>query len=117
MEYTYKLVSFNIYDTDPSEINEQNRRSLGGHKEFLVQMFGINEKGETATIYVEDYTPFFYVKVPDYWKEGEQLRLINQIRSEMGEWYDEAIVSYKLIKKKKLYGFDGGKEHTFVLNH
>ena len=115
MEYTYKLVSFNIYDTDPSEINEQNKRSLGGHKEFLVQMFGINEKGETATIYVEDYTPFFYVKVPDHWKEGEQLRLINQIRSDMGEWYDEAIVSYKLIKKKKLYGFDGGKEHTFIL--
>ena len=115
MEYTYKLVSFNIYDAEPAEINEQNKRSLGGHKEFLVQMFGINEKGETATIYVEDYTPFFYVKVPDYWKEGEQLRLINQIRSEMGEWYDEAIVSYKLIKKKKLYGFDGGKDHTFIL--
>ena len=33
----------------------------------MVQMFGLNEQGETASIYVEGYTPFFYIKVGDDW--------------------------------------------------
>jgi hypothetical protein len=33
-------------------------------------MFGINEKGETASIIVEDFKPFFYVMVNDKWSKG-----------------------------------------------
>ena len=32
----------------------------------------------------------------------------------MGKGFEHAIVKHKLLKRKKLYGFDGGKDHTFV---
>ena len=32
-------------------------------KNFCIQMFGINEKGESCSIIVNDYKQFFYVKV------------------------------------------------------
>ena len=49
------------YDSDYERAAPRKKKD---NKEFLVQMFGINEKGETASIFVTGYTPFFYVKVP-----------------------------------------------------
>ena len=40
------------------------------NKQFRIQMFGINEKGETCAIFVDDFQPFFYVKLPDNWENS-----------------------------------------------
>ena len=105
----YRLLSFNPYDANASgEGNEEQ-------KEFLVQMFGINEKGETASIYVEGFAPFFYAMVGPHWTEAHKLGFISQIKKDMGEYHKDTIVEAKLIKRNKLYGFDNNTQHTFVL--
>lgn len=89
-------------------------------KYFLIQIFGINEKGETACIFVEDYQPFFYIKVEDDWtvrtKEKFITHLKNKISQSMSnkEYFHDSITESKLIKRNELYGFDGGKLHKFV---
>ena len=66
MHDTYRLLTFNPYDAN-AKAGEDD--AVGGickaEKEFLVQMFGINEKGETASIFVEGFSPFFYAMVGD----------------------------------------------------
>jgi hypothetical protein len=37
---------------------------------FAIQMFGINEEGQKASILVEDYQPFFFLKVGDKWTKS-----------------------------------------------
>ena len=32
----------------------------------------------------------------------------------MGKFYENTISECIIIKRKKLYGFDGGKEHKFI---
>ena len=107
--YSFRLLTFNPQDscvgTDP------DGKEM---KEFQVQMFGINSKGETASLFVTGYTPFFYVKVGDDWTPSDKTRFISQLRNEMGKFYEDSIKSAKLIQKKKLYGFDAGKEHKFI---
>ena len=105
---SFRLLSFNPYDA-MSESEDANEKP---QKEFLVQMFGINEKGETACIFVEGYTPFFYAKVGDNWTESTRICFITQIVQDLGL---DCIVASSLVKRNKLYGFDGGKEHNFVL--
>ena len=34
-------------------------------EDFVIQMFGINENGETFSLMIENYTPFFYIKLDD----------------------------------------------------
>lgn len=97
---SFRLLAFNSYD--------ENR------EDFMVQMFGLNEQGETASIYVSGYTPFFYVKVADDWTQSTQASFVTKIKKEIGEYHAENIKSAVLVNRKKLYGFDGGKEHTFV---
>ena len=105
LQYSFKLLSFNPYD-DMGKFDETNK--------FIVQMFGINAKGETASILVTDYKPYFYVKVPDEWKEPDRLSLIDQIKCDIDEKYVDDISDSVFVSNKKLYGFDGGKTHTFI---
>ena len=120
MHDTYRLLTFNPYDATVKS-SEEDGPSINGinksktEKEFLVQMFGINEKGETASIFVEGFSPFFYAMVGDDWKESHKIGFINQLKRDMGEYHEESIVESKLLQRNKLYGFDNNKQHTFVL--
>ena len=52
-------------------------------------MFGMNEEGKTFSVFVLDFKPFFYVKLPDNekWGEREKNRFRNQIIMKIGEYY------------------------------
>ena len=77
-------------------------------------MFGINESGETASIMIDNYTPFFYIKLEDHYKEKEKSALVHHIKKKIGAYYANNIVNAKLVKKHKLYGFDNKKELVFL---
>ena len=86
--------------------------------EFRIQMFGINEQGETCSIFVDDYHPFFYVKVADHWTNNTKSAFIRDIKKNLkSRYYENSILADKceIVEKRKLYGFDGGKNHKFVL--
>ena len=120
MDQSFRLLDFNIYDeimekdtSSGSESGEYDiRRDM---KRFTIQMYGINETGETFSLFVRDYKPFFYIKVDDSWGMEKKIEFLSHIKSKIGKYYESSICECKLIKRKKLYGFDGGKEHRFIL--
>jgi DNA polymerase elongation subunit (family B) len=123
----FRLIDFNVYDeskkdstgnSDNESISSNDSRDKKlpyAEQQFYIQMFGINETGETASITITDYNPFFYLKVGDNWKENDALELLQFLRQkESLRKFSQAILSIKLIDRKKLYGFTGGKTHKFV---
>jgi len=80
-------------------------------------MFGINEQGETCCVTVRDYQPFFYVKVPEAWGFEAKARFIADLKKAVGKFSEDSILTdeCKLIRRKTLYGFDGGKDHKFIM--
>jgi len=116
MEHIFKLFEFNVYnqkgqDGDSEEEDFKPNKDTG---RFIIQMYGINEVGETASILVEDYQPFFYVKVDNNWGKTKRLAFHNHLKSKVGRFYEDSITECKLIERKKLYGFDAGKKHRFI---
>ena len=107
-----KLLEYNVYD----DINTtgDNYNKYKDNREFMVQMFGINQTGKTFSIFVEGFTPFFYIMVNDSWDNSKRVEFIKDIGIKMGQYYENSILSSKLIKRKKLYGFDAGKLHNFI---
>jgi DNA polymerase elongation subunit (family B) len=87
------------------------------NKCFVIQMFGINERGETCCIVVRNYEPFFYVKVPESWGFDAKARFIAELKKAVGKFSEDSIMTdeCKLLRRKALYGFDGGKDHKFLL--
>jgi len=145
---SFRLIDFNVYDCIPdtnthSSASSDNGSSGGDDSsvasgssggggggggrggvaavdanEFRIQMFGINEQGETCSIFVDDYHPFFYVKVADHWTNTTKSAFIRDIKKNMkSRYYENSILADKceIVEKRKLYGFDGGKNHKFVL--
>ena len=41
-------------------------------------------------------------------------QFINHLKEKMGKFYSNSITEAKLVKRKKLYGFDNKKEHKFI---
>ena len=119
MDKSFRLFDFNINilkSTSSSSGSEEELqyKSRIDSQSFLIQMFGINKKGETCSILVEDFKPFFYVKVDDFWTTQIKTNFLNEIKKRIGKYYENFICECKFVKKKKLYGFDGGKQHKFI---
>lgn len=117
----FRLIDFHVYDNKP-EANQSDSDNSNGKKskkkkdeaKFVIQMFAINENGDTCSIYVNDYSPFFFIKVYDNWNQGTVNSLIMDIKNKIGAYYEESIVSAELVDYHKLYGFSAGKKHNFV---
>jgi DNA polymerase elongation subunit (family B) len=121
---SFRLFDFHIYDEFPHEIENgsgsesENDSNDGKHKprekrQFVIQIFGINELGKTCCLYVMDYQPFFYVKVGDHWTNQTVRDLQNELVNR-AEYHGKSIIEVVLEKHKKLYGFTSGKSYNFV---
>jgi len=111
MEKSFKIFDFNVYN----EKVEDDEIKSDKDTQFIIQIFGINELGKTCSIITEDYKPFFYIKVDDSWGTHHKTLFLEHIQKKIGKYYENSITECKLIKRKNLYGFDGGKEHKFLL--
>jgi DNA polymerase elongation subunit (family B) len=118
MEHIFRVFDFNVYNDKYSTANESgsddDKKQKKDSAEFIIQMFGLNEQGETCSIQVEDFKPFFYVMVNDKWNIATKNNFLYFIKKKIGKYYENSITECLIIKRKKLYGFDGGKEHKFI---
>jgi DNA polymerase elongation subunit (family B) len=117
MEHVFKLFEFNVYNDKGLDRDSDEDEDVGPKKDnsrFMIQMFGINEQGQRASIIVEDYQPFFYLKVENNWGQTKKTALFEHLKSKVGKYYADGILECKLIERKKLYGFDAGKKHRFI---
>ena len=115
----FRLFDFKFVDakqlTEESSSSDDNDsiNSFKMNTKFTIQLFGINEHGESVLINVDDFKPFFFVKVNNDWTSKEKNLFINEIKSKVKSIKDD-IIDYKLINRKKLYEFDDYKDHVFL---
>lgn len=121
--------SNNSWDSDEYERKKSNE-FREDNKILRIQMFGMDERGYTYSINVDDYKPYFYVKVPENANAFVIKQFINEIREDVkmealsenkknGKGYkptsyENSLIETKVVMKKKLYGFDQGKEYKFI---
>ena len=114
MEHVFKLTEFNVIN---NRYNDEEDDYIGPKKDnskFMIQMFAINEHGHKASIMVEDYPPFFYLKVAPHWGQTKKNALLTHLKATVGKYYENSIIECKLIERNKLYGYDAKKKHRFI---
>ena len=110
-----KQASFRLITFNPFDKREQNSDNSRQSEEFIIQVFGINEKGKTYCVFIEGYQPFFWVKVDDDWGDRERMLLKSHIQDQLSGLGDDCVTMCKIFKRKKLYGFDGESLHSFCV--
>jgi DNA polymerase elongation subunit (family B) len=116
---SFRLFYFDVLNEvveqpETNEEEEEEKKKRVDEKQFLVQMYGINEKGETCSIIVDDFEPFFYIKVADNWNLSRVNGLIREIKTSIGDYYKDSITNFELVENQKLYGFSAGKKSKFI---
>ena len=119
----FRIFDFSAYNISMREDDDSSSEDDDKYKpkekrvdenEFKIQMFGINEKGETCAIKVTDYNPFFFIKVNESWENKHLIQFKDHIVGIIGKYYERSILQLEFVDRKKLYGFDGGITHKFV---
>jgi DNA polymerase elongation subunit (family B) len=115
MEHVFRIFDFNVYNaSDSSESSDDENNSSNDTSRFVIQIFGVDENKKTYSLIAEGFRPFFYIMVDDKWNIPMKEKFLSHLKEKMGRYYKDTITECKIIKRKKLYGFDGGKEHKFI---
>jgi DNA polymerase elongation subunit (family B) len=115
MENIFRVLDFNVYnEKTQGDSSDEEQNCYKDKNQFVIQMFGVDEIGKTYSLIVNGFKPFFYVMVNDKWTIAMKDQFLIHIKEKIGKYYQESITECKLIKRRKLYGFDGGKEHKFI---
>ena len=114
---SFRLIDFRVYDdvlsSQKQSSDDETEKKPKEKPHMIIQMFGVNEKGETCSIYVNNYTPFFYVKVADDWTDYDARCLYREL-VDKAEYHGKSILDVELVNHKKLYGFTAGKDYKFA---
>jgi len=88
----YFDITNDVLDLTEAE-GETKKRKRVDEKQFVVQMYGINERGETCSILIDDFEPFFFIKVGDDWTPSKMHIFMNEIKTTIGDYYKDSIVN------------------------
>jgi DNA polymerase elongation subunit (family B) len=121
---SFRLFDFHSFDDKPvdndgdDDASTKQKKQYKDELEFTIQVFGVNETGETCCIYITDFQPFFYLKVGENWTESNVSALMREIKGRLDKsrasHFVDSIISARLVEYQKLYGFSGGKKDKFV---
>ena len=115
MEHVFRIFDFNVYNAKEENSEDESTTIYKDKNSFMIQIFGIDEIGKTYSLIAEGFQPFFYLMVSDDWNIEMKETFLFHLKEKIGKYYENSITKCKIIKRKKLYGFDGGKEHKFIL--
>jgi DNA polymerase elongation subunit (family B) len=128
---SFRLFDFQTFDYTPTSSTNSSENSKESNKNnytrrnnndvpppkkqpvFCIEMFGINEKGETCAITVDDYHPFFFIKVGDDWTERNRIAFMKDLQGRLKRDFNGILDSF-LVDYNKLYGFSSGKKSKFL---
>jgi len=119
----FRIFDFHMsdkYEDDVEDDVEDETNNKKPQKTSHIQLFGINELGETASITITDYCPFFFIHLPLMKEKVKEKRWTQSDVDELRDyifkkiWAKADILSVHLVEYQKLYGFSAGKKDQFA---
>lgn len=104
---SFQIVSWEAFDT----INDEEKA------EYFIYLFGRTLDKKSVCCKLENYTPFFYIKIPDdlqsKWIDYHTNELKNFLKKKLYSQKEE-LKSISLINKKTIKGFTNNKKFKFL---
>jgi DNA polymerase elongation subunit (family B) len=114
---TFRLFDFKAFDNNNQEEvveDKKKHQASFNNRLFRIQMFGLNELGQTCMIYIDGFCPFFYIKVTNDWTAGKVKMFESHLCEQLKSFHSGCLKSAVLVNHNKLYEFTGNMEFQFV---
>ena len=106
-----KTLSFRCIDFNVSSFKQED---------FIITIYGIDENRNTYCVKIDDFKPFFYIKVGHNWNDSdisdyfEHIRQTNKSDYSLLKMLETDIEEARIVRHKTLYNFDANKKHNFI---
>lgn len=81
---------------------------------YTIFAFGNTTDGESVCLRIDDFTPYFYIKVPDSWNQSNANNLAFNLRKKLWGNARRDLISWKIMLRKDAYGFNNNRMFKFV---
>ena len=102
----------NLSSSDDDEgINNNNN-----HRRYFIKAFGIDENGESISVSITDFTPYFFIKSNKFknYTSKDMFCIKESLTNELPFKLKGDLKSVKLVYKKDMWGFTNNKEFPFI---
>ena len=85
--------------------------------EFKIFMFGVMDNGKSICVEINDFTPYFYAKIPDElqknWNDYKTKEVERYIKTKLYKFKD-SLLKVSIANKKDLNGFTNDENYKFL---
>ena len=117
-------LQFQIYDFledhENEEIEDESEEEGDNNMVYIIHTFGRTEDGKSVYMKIKNYTPYFYIKLPESWTFNMAKMKMKRMYSYLCEgnfvWHSYAkhLIAIKVVEKMSPEGFDNGKKYLFA---
>jgi len=83
-------------------------------KKYVIRFFGRTNTGLSLTVTVNNFFPYFFIKIPRTWSTTQVKKLINGMKM-MCKDHGKYIYDYQTTEWKEFYGFKAEQKFNFLL--
>ena len=109
-------LEFNIIDIKEKDISGDSQEDSDDESEerYIIQIFGVTEGSRSVCLEINDFPPFFYIRLPKKLTTIQQKILISEINKKLQNSYRIVAKECIQVNKKQLIGFRNGEKDWFL---
>ncbi len=81
---------------------------------FIIKAFCLNEKGSSIVLNINNFQPYFFIKIPCNWQPMNIEVFITGLKSKVKKYHVDTLVSWKAVNAKPLYGFTAQDKFKYL---
>lgn len=83
------------------------------NRKFQIRGYGVTEEGHSISITINDFTPYFFFKIPQDWSRRYFKYFISALQNKVNNYHQDSLISSDIVKRKDFYGFSNNKLYKF----
>lgn len=88
---------------------------VNGNNKFVIRIFGRTRDDKTIQVKVNNFLPFFYIRIEKNWKQRQIDALMTQLKYRVfPKENKEELVSYRIVERNIFWGFTNYEKFSFL---
>lgn len=114
-DLVFQLLSWNALDLEYGDDSADDEDGTNyDETKYLVKVYGCTEEGNSVSLNILNFTPFFYIKVDHNFNARFTQELHTYIVSKLPWNLKKSLVNVKILKRKDFWGFTNLKQFSYA---
>ena len=114
-DWTNNDLYLNKKNEEEEEEEEEENKYKKKQRRLIIRGYGVTNNGNSISIHIFNFKPYFYIKIPENWTDKEFKLLKNECLNMIPEYNHEGLDEARMILKKEFYGFTNNKLFKYGL--